>query len=117
MANYSTAVTLPKTLGGVPFLTPNRIDRVRNYVDIIDVVEKKVWLRRNPSGKYYSGLCPFEKKGKPDQFIVSPSLQIYTCLGCKDKGNLFKFVMKTEKVTFIESVIILAMRYRVPIYG
>jgi DNA primase len=77
------------------------IDRVREHHDIVDVVSQSVQLKK--SGRNYFGLCPFHSENTPS-FSVSPDKQIYYCFGCGAGGNVFKFVMEMEQLTFVEAV-------------
>ncbi|MFC4076718.1 DNA primase [Salinithrix halophila] len=77
------------------------IDRVREHYDIVDVVSQTVQLRK--SGRNFFGLCPFHSEKTPS-FSVSPDKQIFHCFGCGAGGNVFKFVMETEQMTFVEVV-------------
>ncbi len=75
------------------------LEEIKSQLDIIEIVAKYVKLRR--VGKYYSGLCPFHKETKPS-FYVSPELQIFKCFGCGESGDVFKFLMKIENLSFNE---------------
>ena len=86
------------------------IEEVRQRADIIDVISDVVHLKQ--SGKNYKGLCPFHQEKTPS-FTVSPDKQIYHCFGCGSGGNVFKFLMQTEDLTFVEAVKRLAGRYQV----
>ncbi|QKG84929.1 DNA primase [Kroppenstedtia pulmonis] len=81
------------------------IDRVREYHDIVDVVSQTVQLKK--SGRNFFGLCPFHSEKTPS-FSVSPDKQIYYCFGCGSGGNVFKFVMELEQLSFVEAVHYLA---------
>ncbi|OYD07686.1 DNA primase [Paludifilum halophilum] len=81
------------------------IDRVREHHDIVDVVGRTVQLKK--SGRNYFGLCPFHSEKNPS-FSVSPDKQIYYCFGCGAGGNVFKFLMEAEQLSFVEAVTQLA---------
>ncbi|HEY2647197.1 MAG TPA: DNA primase [Candidatus Acidoferrales bacterium] len=76
-------------------------DRVKQQADIVRVVGEYVRLKK--SGLNFSGLCPFHSEKTPS-FSVSQTKQFYYCFGCGAGGDIFKFVMEMEKVTFPESV-------------
>jgi len=88
------------------------IEEVRTRADIVEVVSEFVPLK--PSGKNLKGLCPFHQEKTPS-FSVSPEKQIFYCFGCSAGGNVFKFLMDIEGITFIEAVSKLGHRYQVPI--
>ena len=77
------------------------IDRIRDSVDIVEVVSRYISLKKQ--GKNYKSNCPFHTEKTPS-FTVSPDKQIFYCFGCGAGGNVFNFLMRYEKVTFIEAV-------------
>ena len=77
------------------------IDEVLSRVDIVDVIGRYVPLKRQ--GQNYTGLCPFHNEKTPS-FSVSPGKQIFHCFGCGMGGNVFKFLMEIEHLTFPEAV-------------
>jgi DNA primase len=87
-------------------LIPQRfIDDLLSRVDILDVVDPRVKLRK--TGKNYSGLCPFHQEKSPS-FTVQPEKQFYYCFGCGAGGNAIGFVMNFDNVDFPEAVEIIA---------
>lgn len=79
----------------------NFIDDLLDRVDIVDVVDSRVKLKR--SGKNYSACCPFHEEKTPS-FTVSPEKQFYYCFGCGASGNALGFVMDYERLSFPEAV-------------
>lgn len=73
------------------------LEDIKNKIDIVEVVQKYVKLKR--IGKYYAGFCPFHKETKPS-FYVSPELQIFKCFGCGEGGDFIRFLMKAENLNF-----------------
>jgi DNA primase len=73
------------------------IEEIKNKLDIVEVVQRYVKLKR--VGRYYSGLCPFHKETKPS-FYVSPEMQIFKCFGCNLGGDVIKFLMQIENLTY-----------------
>jgi len=73
------------------------IEEIKNKLDIVEVVQRYVKLKR--AGRYYSGLCPFHKETKPS-FYVSPEMQIFKCFGCSAGGDVIKFLMQIENLTY-----------------
>jgi DNA primase len=76
-------------------------DRVKQQADIVRVVGEYVRLKK--SGLNFTGLCPFHSEKTPS-FSVSATKQFYYCFGCGAGGDVFKFVMEMDKVTFPEAV-------------
>ncbi|MBI5208009.1 MAG: DNA primase [Candidatus Firestonebacteria bacterium] len=83
------------------------IEEIKDRSDIIEIISDYIPLKR--SGTNYKGLCPFHNEKTPS-FMVSQVKQIFHCFGCGEGGDVFKFIMKYENVSFIESVKILADR-------
>ncbi len=79
----------------------NKIEEIRSAASIVDIISEFVQLRKR--GKNYIGLCPFHSEKTPS-FTVSEEKQIYHCFGCHAGGNVFKFLMEFEKISFVESV-------------
>lgn len=77
------------------------INEVRNAVNIVDIVSQYVSLTKK--GKDYVGLCPFHQEKTPS-FTVNEQNQFFKCFGCGKGGNVFKFLMYKENLTFPESV-------------
>jgi DNA primase len=87
-------------------LIPQRfIDDLLSRVDIVDVVDARVKLRK--TGKNYSGLCPFHQEKSPS-FTVQPEKQFYYCFGCGAGGNAIGFVMNYENIDYPEAIELLA---------
>lgn len=81
--------------------------RIRESVDIVEVVGSYVTLRR--AGANFKGLCPFHNEKTPS-FNVHPGLQIFKCYGCGAGGDVFKFLQMRENVDFREARRMLAER-------
>lgn len=83
------------------------IHKIKDSIDIVEFIGERIKLTK--SGKNYKGLCPFHHEKTPS-FIVSPSRQSFHCFGCSKGGTIYTFLMEVEKITFPESVQLLARR-------
>jgi len=83
------------------------ISRVRDSVDIVDLVSGYVSLKK--TGKNHTGLCPFHAEKTPS-FSVNPDKQIFHCFGCGAGGDVFKFIELQEGLNFPDAVRALAGR-------
>lgn len=88
------------------------VERVRAATDIVDYIGQTVPLKR--SGRNFMGRCPFHEEKSPS-FSVNAERQFYHCFGCKVGGDVFKFVMATENLEFIEAVKLLSQRAGIPV--
>ncbi|WP_339868729.1 DNA primase [Pseudohongiella nitratireducens] len=77
------------------------IDDLLSRVDIVEVIDKRVKLRK--TGKNYSACCPFHQEKTPS-FSVEPDKQFYYCFGCGAGGNALGFVMDFDHKEFPEAV-------------
>jgi len=86
-------------------------ERVRDAVDMIDLVGQRVELRRAGTNRY-TGLCPFHDERSPS-FGIDPAQKVFYCFGCGEGGDLFRYVELTEGVDFKGALELLADRYGV----
>lgn len=83
------------------FYSNETVDKVRDSVDIVDLISQYVSLKQ--SGSNHMGLCPFHSEKSPS-FSVSRNRQMYHCFGCGASGNVFTFLMQYENYSFPEAV-------------
>ena len=88
------------------------VDQLKSQINIVSVIGQYVQLKK-ASRDRYSGLCPFHKE-KTGSFSVSESKQFYHCFGCHVSGDVLKFVMEIEGLSFYEALKSLAERYGIP---
>ena len=88
------------------------VQEVLLRADIVDVIGDYVQLKR--SGANAKGLCPFHQEKTPS-FNVNPSKGFFYCFGCHASGDVFRFLMQYENMSFPEAVRFLAARYGVRI--
>ncbi|MDR2427230.1 MAG: DNA primase [Endomicrobium sp.] len=78
------------------------IERIRLSSDIISIIREYLPdLKR--AGKNWKACCPFHNEKTPS-FVVSPEKGIFRCFGCNVSGDIFKFVMLMDNISWIESV-------------
>lgn len=83
----------------------SQIPEIKDKIDIVDVIGERIKLQRR--GKNFLALCPFHSEKTPS-FNVSPELQRYICFGCKRKGDVFEFIQEFDRLTFPETLELLA---------
>ena len=84
-------------------------EQVKSSVDIVKVIGEYVRLKKAGGSPRYTGLCPFHTEKTPS-FSVHSSHQFYKCFGCGQSGDLFKFVMEIERISFFEALKLVAER-------
>ena len=77
------------------------IDELLARVDIVDVIERRVPLKK--AGREWTACCPFHDERSPS-FYVSPAKQFYHCFGCGVHGSAVKFLMEYERLEFPDAV-------------
>jgi DNA primase len=87
------------------------VEQLKASVDIVNVVGEYVRLRK--TGVRHVGLCPFHTEKTPS-FSVHGVHQFYKCFGCGAGGDVLRFVMEIERVSFYEALKMLAERYGIP---
>jgi len=83
------------------------IDAVQNRTDIAAVVGEYTKLEKR--GSDWWGCCPFHNEKTPS-FHIDTDKRLYYCFGCHAGGDVIKFVMEMEKVSYTEAIRILAKR-------
>ncbi|HEY6227081.1 MAG TPA: DNA primase, partial [Verrucomicrobiae bacterium] len=87
-------------------------EQIRAASDIVEIIGAIVPLKR--AGANFVGLCPFHREKTPS-FNVSPSRQMFRCFGCGKGGDVFRFLMDYENLTFPEAMRRLAERAHIVI--
>jgi DNA primase len=95
----------------MPRFSSDSRERVRDAVDMIDLVGTRTELKRAGANRY-QGLCPFHDERTPS-FGIDPVNKLYYCFGCGKGGDCFSFVEETEGLRFPEAMQFLADRYGV----
>ena len=89
-----------------------KIAEVRGAARISDFISPYITLKR--SGRGLMGLCPFHGEKSPS-FSVNDESGFYHCFGCGAGGNVFKFVMQMENLSFPEAVRKVASHYGIDV--
>jgi len=85
----------------------DQLEEIKSKIDIVDFISKHITLKK--AGRNFKALCPFHKEKTPS-FVISPERQIFKCFGCSAGGDVFKFMMLFNGLSFGEAVRELAKR-------
>ena len=77
------------------------LDEIKSRLPVSRVVERRVKLKR--AGREYVGLSPFKTERTPS-FTVNDQKGFYHCFASGEHGDIFKFIMQTEGLSFSEAV-------------
>lgn len=79
----------------------SQLEEIISKLDIVDVISE--YLKLKKTGRNFKALCPFHDEKTPS-FIVNREKQIFHCFGCGEGGNVIKFLMKIDNLSFPEAV-------------
>lgn len=84
-------------------------EEIKKRADLVEIVGQYVALR--PAGNdRWKACCPFHDEKTPS-FYVSRDKGFYKCFGCGKSGDIFRFLMDQENMTFGEARKSLASRF------
>jgi DNA primase catalytic core len=78
------------------------LSRLKQSIDLVAVVQSR-GIKLVKQGKDFVGLCPFHKEKTPS-FHVTPSKNLFNCLGCHVGGSVIDFIMRKDGLTKSEAV-------------
>ncbi|MCG8431725.1 MAG: CHC2 zinc finger domain-containing protein, partial [Candidatus Omnitrophica bacterium] len=88
------------------------LEEVLSRTDIVELVSSVIPLKK--AGRNFKACCPFHQEKTPS-FVVSPEKQIYHCFGCGESGNAIGFLMRYERMEFLEALRTLAQKAGIPL--
>ncbi|HEB56395.1 MAG TPA: DNA primase [Gammaproteobacteria bacterium] len=85
----------------MPRIPQSFIDDLINRIDIVEIVDSRVPLKK--AGREYTACCPFHNEKTPS-FTVSSVKQFYHCFGCGAHGTAVGFLMEYDHMSFPEAI-------------
>ena len=82
-------------------IPPDFIQTLLGRIDIVDVIDSQVHLKK--SGSNFVACCPFHNEKTPS-FSVSQTKQFYHCFGCGAHGTALGFLMEYNGLPFVDAV-------------
>ena len=76
---------------------PQFLDEIRTRISVSSIVGKRARLIKR--GREYVCLSPFSNEKSPS-FTINDDKGFYHCFSTGEHGDIFKFVMKTQNLTF-----------------
>jgi DNA primase len=80
---------------------PSFLDEIRQRLPVSEVVGRRVKLKKQ--GREWRGLSPFNAEKTPS-FYVNDQKGFYHCFSSAKHGDIFRFLMETEGLSFPEAV-------------
>lgn len=96
----------------MPYIAQSFIDDLPNQIDIVDLINKRLPLKK--SGSDYRAPCPFHG-GKNSNFAVNAHKQFYHCFKCGESGGAISFIQKFDNLNFVEAIETIAGEFGLPI--
>ena len=81
------------------------VEEIKDRSPLSEVVGKYVGLKR--AGRRMVGLCPFHEDSQPS-FYVDDERGFYHCFGCGAGGDVIRFIMEMDGLSFMDVVTELA---------
>lgn len=79
-------------------------EQIRQSVRLEEVAQRMYGMKlTSMGGDDFKALCPFHDEKTPS-FGIRSSKQMYNCFGCKEGGDLFKFVQKMDTCEHMDAV-------------
>ena len=76
------------------------IQQIKDCIDIVQIIESYLPLKK--SGANYLANCPFHNEKSPS-FVVNKQKNMFHCFGCGEGGNGIDFIIKYDRLDFIEA--------------
>ncbi len=93
-------------------IAEDKISEIRQASSISEFIAPHVQIRRR--GRTMTALCPFHAEKTPS-FSINDEKGFFHCFGCGEGGNVFKFLMRVENLSFPEAVRKVASHYGIEV--
>lgn len=87
------------------------VQQIKERADLVEMVGRVVQLKK--AGASYKARCPFHNEKTPS-FSVYPAKHVFHCFGCGAGGSAIDWVMRTERLEFLEAARKLANELGIP---
>lgn len=92
--------------------TKESLERLKEEIDIIDLIEDDIDLIEEEYADLAYGSCPFcDSAEEHYDFVLSRDKGTYYCFNCHASGDPVSYLMLTRKMTFEEAVSWLSAAY------
>jgi len=77
------------------------VDEIRSKSDILAVIGQRQTLVKR--GTNWVGTCPFCKSAGHVMFVM-PEKALFYCFDCQAAGDIFRYVMQADGLSFVEAI-------------
>jgi DNA primase len=92
----------------LPRIDRTSIERLKALNPLVEILAES-GIRVQKKGRHLFALCPFHKEKTPS-FAVTAHLGLYHCFGCGASGDVIGFLVRYERMNFVEACEYLARR-------
>lgn len=85
----------------------HQIERIKSANPIEEVIGAEIELTKR--GSEFRALCPFHEERTPS-FYVKPAKGFFHCFGCGFHGDVVKWIMLRQNISFRQALDTLAQR-------
>ena len=89
------------------YISKETIEEIQQKADVVSIISEYTKLEKR--GTDYWGCCPFHHEKTPS-FHVEPDKRFFYCFSCHAGGNVIKFLMEVEKISYTEAITSLAKK-------
>ena len=89
------------------YISKETIEEIQQKADVVSIISEYTKLVKR--GTDYWGCCPFQHEKTPS-FHVDPDKRFFYCFSCHAGGNVIKFLMEVEKISYTEAITSLAKK-------
>lgn len=93
-------------------ISEQTIQEIQRRADAVTIIGEYVRLEKR-GGRYW-GLCPFHNEKTPS-FSVDSDKNFFYCFGCHKGGGIISFIMEQEKLSYPETLELLAKKLNIPV--
>ena len=117
LALRAKGFTILTTFGIMSKFSKKTIQRILDSKEasIENIIGDFVTLRQK--GARWIGLCPFHEDTHATNFVVYPKKRCYKCFACDAKGDVVKFLMESQKMSFGDAIRYLAQKAKISVDG
>ncbi len=82
-------------------LDKDLIEEIKSRADIVDIISSYISVTKK--GRNYFAVCPFHDDHNPS-LSINKDKNIFKCFVCGTSGDVFSFVSKYEKISYVDAV-------------
>ena len=82
-------------------IPPRFLEQLRGRLTLSEIIGRRIKVTR--AGREHKACCPFHKEKTPS-FTINDDKQFYHCFGCGAHGDIVKFVMEYDNISFRDAV-------------